>query len=257
MTIRIADRWFERRKLDDGISLLWEPHVDPLLRCNIWHVPGRERDLLVDTGMGISSLRDEIRDLIGNPVIALATHAHLDHMGSLHEFDVRCVHPLEVPELEAPGWSSLRVSDWPTEFLTSLEEAGYAIKTEEILSAYPRAGFDVGGFRTPPATATWLVEEGDVIDLGDRSFEVLHLPGHSPGSVALWEQATGTLFSGDTVYDGPLLDKLPGSDIDAYLGSMERLKKLPVSVVHAGHDPSFGRDRLYELADAYLQSRGG
>jgi glyoxylase-like metal-dependent hydrolase (beta-lactamase superfamily II) len=52
-----------------------------------------------------------------------------------------------------------------------------------------------------------------VIDLCDRVFEVLHLPGHSPGSIGLWERQTGTLFSGDAIYDGPLLDELRDSNI--------------------------------------------
>jgi len=43
------------------------------------------------------------------------------------------------------------------------------------------------------------VRDGDIIDLGDRAFEVLHLPGHSPGSIALFEAATKTLFSGDAI----------------------------------------------------------
>jgi glyoxylase-like metal-dependent hydrolase (beta-lactamase superfamily II) len=67
--------------------------------------------------------------------------------------------------------------------------------------------------------------------------------------------ATGTLFSGDAVYDGPLLDELPDSDITAYCATMERLLTLPVTVVHGGHDPSFGRDRLHELARDYLHRR--
>ena len=87
---------------------------------------------------------------------------------------------------------------------------------------------------------------------------MLHLPGHSPGSIGLWEAATGTLFSGDAVYDGPLLDELPGSDIDHYCRTMERLIDLPVTVVHPGHDPSFGRTRLRELAARLLgSSRSG
>ena len=100
-----------------------------------------------------------------------------------------------------------------------------------------------------------VVDEGDVIDLWDRSFEVLHLPGHSAGSIGLWEQETGILFSGDAIYDGPLLDGLEDSSIPDYIGTMERLRELPVRVVHAGHDPSFGRTRLIELVDAYLERR--
>jgi glyoxylase-like metal-dependent hydrolase (beta-lactamase superfamily II) len=94
------------------------------------------------------------------------------------------------------------------------------------------------------------------VDLGDRAFEVLHLPGHSPGSIGLWDEASGVLFSGDAVYDGPLLDELDGSDIEAYLTTMERLRRLPVTVVHGGHEPSFGRARLVELCDTYLAARG-
>ena len=85
---------------------------------------------------------------------------------------------------------------------------------------------------------------------------MLHLPGHSPGSIGLWEEATGVLFSGDAVYDGPLLDTIPGADVARYIETMERLLELPVSVVHAGHDPSFGRERLRELAGDYLRSKG-
>ena len=69
-------------------------------------------------------------------------------------------------------------------------------------------------------------------------------------------RATGTLFSGDAIYDGPLLDEIEGADIEVYVRTMKRLRELPVRVVHAGHDPSFGRERLVELADAYLARRG-
>ena len=81
------------------------------------------------------------------------------------------------------------------------------------------------------------------------------MPGHSPGSIGLWEAATGILFSGDAVYDGPLLDELEGSSIPDYVATMRRLRELPVRVVHGGHDPSFGRERLVALAEAYQERR--
>ena len=87
MGLRIVDRWFEREKVDDDITLLWEPYTDPLIRCNIWHVRGRDRDLLVDTGLGIVSLRDAAHDLFQKSITAVATHTHYDHTGSMHEFE--------------------------------------------------------------------------------------------------------------------------------------------------------------------------
>jgi glyoxylase-like metal-dependent hydrolase (beta-lactamase superfamily II) len=95
-----------------------------------------------------------------------------------------------------------------------------------------------------------------VLDLGERKLAVLHLPGHTPGEIGLWEDETGTLFSGDCVYEsGVLLDELPESDIPRYVQSMERLRDLPVSVVHGGHDGPFGRARLVELIDEYVGRR--
>ena len=55
--------------------------------------------------------------------------------------------------------------------------------------------------------------------------------------------------------DGPLLDETPDAVIADYVRSVQRLRELPVTVVHAGHDPSFGRERLVELCDAYLAKR--
>ncbi len=253
--MKLADRWFERSVISEDITLIREPHVDELLRCNIWHVKGRDNDLLVDTGMGICSLRDEVEDLLGKPVIVVATHSHLDHMGSLCEFDTRVAHHREADILAAPPQISLDTNDWPVEEIKSLKDSGYALKSERMITALPAIGFDLHAFHTPAAIPTRLVDDGDIIDLGNRSFQVLHLPGHSPGSIGLWEEKSGTLFSGDAIYDGPLLDTLEGSNIEDYLDTMERLQHLPVTVVHGGHDESFSRTRLKEITTEYITSR--
>lgn len=251
----IAETWFERQAVEDGVTMLWEPHVHRLLRCNIWHVRGRERDLLVDTGLGVASLAEAARDLFEKPLSAVATHTHLDHSGGMHEFAERLVHAAEGDRLAAgDATASLIPADRGRDYVENLTKAGFVIP-DEFIDAYPYPGYEVRRYAVRPAPVTRLVEEGDRIDLGDRSFEVLHLPGHSPGSIGLWEAATGTLFSGDAIYDGILLDDLPGSDIPLYVRTMRRLRALPVRVVHGGHRPSFGRERLIELVDAYLAKR--
>ena len=199
----IADHWFERRTIDDSITLLWEPHVIPLMRCNIWHVRGRDRDLVVDTGMGFMSLSDELADLVDKNVTAVAAHGHDDHIGGHHEFDDVAVDP--------PISSLVPREAWGDDVVDALEAAGYPMPEPLLRHALP-AGRHPGRLvpsatgRAPRDTST----EGDEIDLGDRCFQVLHLPGHSPGSIGLWDERTGTLFSGDAIYDGPLLDELPG-----------------------------------------------
>lgn len=256
MTLQVADRWFEFEPIDDGVTRIWEPHVQRVMQCNIWHVRGRDRDLLIDTGMGIASLRKAAEDVFDKALMAVATHTHLDHVGSLHEFGERLAHEAEADRLGewSDNWSMLR-ADHPVEFIAGLERAGYEVGPC-FITALPHAGFHLRQHACPPAPVTRRVREGDVIDLGDRVFEVLHLPGHSPGSIGLWETTTGTLFSGDAIYDGPLLDELVGSSIADYLQTMRRLERLPARVVHGGHEPSFDGSRLRELAREYLRRRG-
>lgn len=252
MGFQIAERWFERRQIDDDITLVWEPHVIPLMRCNIWHLRGRDRDLLVDTGMGVVSLKDAVADLIEKPVTAAATHAHADHIGAHHEFEDCLIHRLEAGDLRQPARMTSLFLDDP-DFVAYLQASGYGAEANQcLITALPHEGYEPGAYELKGASVTRVVEEGDIVDLGDRRLEVLHLPGHSPGSIGLWEAATGILFSGDCVYDGPLLDGLTDSNIAHYVESMKRLRALPVGVVHAGHDPSFGRARLIELCDSYL-----
>jgi glyoxylase-like metal-dependent hydrolase (beta-lactamase superfamily II) len=252
----VADRWFQRRSLGDGITWITEPHAHPLIRCNVWHVRGRDRDLLVDTGLGLASLREEIADLCEHPLTAVATHVHYDHAGSLHEFEDRRIHRLEQDKMaDYHEFAWIRRDDFPPFILEGLAEFGYPIEDELLIDALPTSDFDPAAYAIQSTQASAL-EEGDVLDLGDRHFEVLHLPGHTPGSLGLWEAASETLFSGDAIYDGPLLDDLPESDLIAYVATMKRLRELPVRVVHGGHEPSFGRERMIEIVDAYLEARG-
>ncbi len=254
--MRIADRWFLRRRLADGVTHLWEPHVHPLLRCNIWHVQGRDRDLIVDTGVGVAPLREGIADLLDKPVVAVATHIHWDHVGGLHEFEDRVMHRIEAGRMNPyDEFHTIVRADFPDVVLSGLAALGLPIESETLIDALPHADYDPARYRVQPTTPSRSVAEGDVIDLGDRHFEIFHLPGHSPGSMGLWDAAAGLLFSGDAIYDGPLIDDLPDSNVPDYVGTMRRLRALPVATVHGGHEESFGRARLVALVDAYLERR--
>ncbi len=256
--MKIADHWYERKIISDDITLLWEPHAVPLMRCNIWHIRGRDRDLMIDTGMGVVSLVEAAKDLLQKPITSVATHSHTDHIGAHHEFSQCLVHKHEAANMNAPPEeeNTLFLSDFGAEYVQMLQAAGYECNLDDtLITALPYEGYDLHSYRVKPVPNTVTIDEGDVVDLGNRHFEVLHLPGHSPGSIGLWEEKTGTLFSGDCIYDGPLLDELGCSNIADYIESMKRLRELSVQTVHAGHDPSFGKERLHELIDAYLKRR--
>lgn len=232
--------WFARVDCGLGVTHIFEPGIKVFYRCNIWHVRGRDRSLLIDSGLGVVSLAKQFPWLRAGPLLAVASHTHFDHIGNHHEFSERACHPAEAEILAAP---------------TAHETLADRFATLDMFECLPPEGFDPAGYRVLPAPATELVEAGDVIDLGDRHLLVMHVPGHSPGSIALWEEATGMLFSGDAVYDGPLIDDAYHSSAEAYRETMRELRGLPVQIVHGGHYPSFGRDRFRELIDEYLAGR--
>lgn len=126
--------------------------------------------------------------------------------------------------------------------------------TDEMFDGMPQ-GWDTARYSIQPAPADRLLAHGDVVDLGDRAFEVIHTPGHSPGGIALHEKKTGILLSGDIIYDGPLIDDVYHSDISDYMASLLAMRDLDVAVVHGGHFPSFGKVRYRQLVDEYLAQK--
>lgn len=242
----VAERWYQATTADDTVTMIREPHAHPFLRANIWHVRGRDRDLVIDCGLGVTPLRPAFPGLFTHDPVLVLTHSHLDHMGAAGEFE-QCLAHKDEPA-ERPPAQTLLGRQLAATF--RLDQP----LPQVLLTALPHRGYDPASYRLRPARVSAWVREGDIVDLGDRAFTVLHLPGHSPGSIALFDEHDGTLFAGDVVYDGPLLDELPGSCRSDYLTSMSRLRDLPVRIVHAGHDASFDRTRLHQLIDAYVAS---
>ncbi|MDG5467745.1 MBL fold metallo-hydrolase [Deltaproteobacteria bacterium IMCC39524] len=91
-----------------------------------------------------------------------------------------------------------------------------------------------------------FLNEGDVFSVGEQSFSVFHVPGHSPGSLCLLSD--GHLFVGDVLFAGSIgRTDLPGGDFDALVeGVREKLFRLPAeTIVHPGHgsDTTIGREK--------------
>ena len=241
MKIVTRDSWFEVINKADGVKLIHEPWVRPFYRCNLWHVSGRDRDLLIDTGSGVVSLREQLPWLTERPLLAVASHTHFDHIAGHHEFPERLAHPAEADILANPTNEATLAADFIG---------------DEMFEAHPDCPLCYAEYRVREAPATRLVEDGDVIDLGNRVFEVIHTPGHSPGGISLFEASTATLFSGDVIYDGPLIEDTYHSDLQAYRHSLERLARLPVRTVHGGHFPSFSGERLKAMIQQWLADHG-
>lgn len=139
----------------------------------------------------------------------LLTHAHFDHVGAVAEL----VEVLDLPVYLHPADLSL--------YTTAKEQAA-------------RFGLSV---RNPPLPVQPL-SEGSYTAVGP-AFEVLHLPGHSPGQVGFWMRGQDLLFSGDLLFAGGIgRYDLPGADRAVLMSSIARLKSLPRDTrVLPGHGP--------------------
>ncbi|MBC8239597.1 MAG: MBL fold metallo-hydrolase, partial [Alphaproteobacteria bacterium] len=102
MQIATAETWYETRTVGDDITYIGEPHIKEFYRCNIWHVRGRDKDMLVDSGMGVVSLREHVPVVTAKTCIAVASHTHFDHIGCHHEFEERLVHANEADFMANP-----------------------------------------------------------------------------------------------------------------------------------------------------------
>ncbi len=240
MTRARPEDWYRIRAIGDGVTWIDEPHILEFYRCNIWHVRGRDRDMLVDSGMGVVGLRDWVPLVTERALDAVASHTHFDHIGAHHEFPCRLCHTAEAQFLENPTRAGILADPYVT---------------DEIFTTLPPVPYQSARYQVKAAPATRLLADGDVIDLGDRRFEVIHTPGHSPGGIALWEAASGILFSGDIVYDGPLIEDTYHADAADYHRSMVRLYDLPVRVVHGGHFASYDGARHRKIIGDWLRGK--
>uniref|UniRef100_A0A3Q2ULH8 Metallo-beta-lactamase domain containing 2 n=1 Tax=Fundulus heteroclitus TaxID=8078 RepID=A0A3Q2ULH8_FUNHE len=246
-----AADWYAHKSLGDGLFWIQERFYQSENRANIWLLRGTHQDVVIDTGLGLRSLPDYIdaNGLLGkdpqrkNPLLAVATHAHFDHSGGLHQFQQVGVHSAEVDAL-ANG-DNFETVTW--------------LSDREIAVA-PSPGWRARHYKVKPVQPTHILQEGDVINLGDRQLTVLHMPGHSRGSICLHDCDNKLLFSGDVVYDGAMIDWLPYSQVSDYISSCERLIGLvdseQVDQVLPGHYNTFGAKRLHRIASTYISRAG-
>lgn len=169
--------WFSKETISEGLTRLYEPHVHSFFRANIFHVVGRDADLVIDFGMGLASLAGALNIPAGKPVLAVATHVHVDHVGSFHEFENRLGH-----EAEAAAFAQMPDADTLAPYFRTQPGA---------LAAVPPTGVRPETYAISPAPLTTILKENDIIDIGDARYTVLHLPGHSPAPSASLTRGRG------------------------------------------------------------------
>jgi len=218
------DTWFATEEVEPGTWLVGEPgHV------NCFLVEGRERAVLIDTGLGLADIGSAVRRLTGKPIQVVNTHSHSDHRGGNRHFADVAAHPLALGTLAGPV---------DQDYL-----AGYLAVARDQLIAYQRARAaddrffhqftattrlrplpeDAGQWTVPGGPASRPLADGERIDLGGRELTVLHTPGHSPDSLCLLDERAGLLFAGDTLITGDFWAHTPDTEIEVFAATLRKL----------------------------------
>lgn len=208
--------WFTIDQVDESTFILSEYRHWEQTHCYL--LIGKERALLIDTGLGICNIREPVRRLTDKPVAAVATHVHWDHIGGHRYFPEFYVHP------EERSWLC----------------GGFPLPVQAVRSMVADRcelpdDFDVSSYEIFQGEPTGVLRDGDRVDLGGRVLQALHTPGHSPGHLCFWEAERGYLFSGDLIYKGTLFANYPSTDPQRYLTSLEKVAALPASRIFPGH----------------------
>lgn len=227
--------WFTVDHIDVDTHVISEYRHWEETHCYL--LEGQERCLLIDTGLGISNISEEVKKLAGKPVTAVATHIHWDHIGGHKYYPDFYAHEAELNWLNG-------------EFPLTMD----TIRDMVIDRCDLPEGFDVNTYEFFQGTPTRTLHGGDTIDLGGRVITALHTPGHSPGHLCFWESQRGYLFTGDLVYKDTLFAYYPSTDPQAYLESLEVVAALPVKrVFPAHHSLDIQPEILNRMRDAFCQ----
>jgi glyoxylase-like metal-dependent hydrolase (beta-lactamase superfamily II)/kynurenine formamidase len=216
----LGSAWFEIERIAAGVYSLAEPGHREYVRSYL--VLGNREAALIDTGMGIDDIQREVERLTSLPIRIILTHAHWDHAGGILKFpdsDVMYYADEGDPQRKRLSQRERLMRGW------SHKELADDMRPKKFGRPWPSSCIP-GEFRIPKIEyeeRLMPVKHGDLIDLGSRVLEVLHTPGHSPGSICLWDEANGLLFSGDTFYLGPLYGYAGEFSLEDYRETAEKL----------------------------------
>jgi len=252
-TESLVQGWFRVTHPEPGIFTIEEPLHEE--RVKSYLIEGRDRAILLDTGMGVGDMRSLVSGLTNLPLTVVNSHAHWDHFGGtagfagtteilVHESTEILVHEDEAHDLRL-GISNQRLRRY--------------LAPERLSGTFP-AAFDLETASFPPTEPTATLSGGERFDLGGRVFEVLHTPGHCPGLIALVDADNGVLFSTDAAYPGALYAQLPHSDLTDYVTTMMTLADLAPSLktIYPAHDESPMEPALLpRMRDALLAVAAG
>ncbi len=192
---------------------LWA--LDEIGKTVMYVINGSKKALLIDTGLGLSDLRETVRTLCGDKeILVVNTHGHSDHDSGNTQFRQVYMGRFDEPD----GHSAFTQQD--------KESLSHGFFQE-----YLQSGGSLEGWNPGPAPRVIPVKDQDRFELGGYELTVLETPGHSLGSITLFEEKQGWMFTGDLMLTWEVWGQLERStSLSVYGDSISRLATLQSKV---------------------------
>ena len=207
-------------------------------------IVGREKALLFDTGYGYGPLYETVRALTTLPLILVNSHGHLDHINGNHQFE----GPAYIHEKDA---ALAREHSSAGKRKLNVESARKNVDrvTGEISDILP-VGFDENAYINAKLPKFVFIKEGECFDLGGTVLEVLELPGHTKGSIGLWDAVGKNLYAGDAFGPFTWLFAKEASSLSVYRSSLKKAYSLKPERIFGGHEE---RPITMETLETYIE----
>ncbi|QSX05680.1 MBL fold metallo-hydrolase [Sedimentibacter sp. zth1] len=230
------ENWFTVENIDKDTFAISEYKHWEETHCYL--LLGKTKALLIDTGLGVSNIREVVEHITSLPIEVATTHIHWDHIGGHKYFKNILVYEAEqewlsvkfpIPLAVVKANLSSKPCDFPSEF---------NIENYQIYQGEPSA----------------VLHDGDTIDLGNRQVQVIHTPGHSPGHICFYEKERQYLYSGDLIYAGCLDAFYPTTNPVEFMKSVKKVKVLPVQkILPAHHKLNVPVNLINEIDSAFIE----
>ncbi len=204
--IDTKQNWFEVYQLNENTYAIYEPYQ--WQEAISYLLIGTEKAMLVDTLQGIGDIKSVVDQLTKLPVIVVNTHSHFDHVSGNYQFET--VYGLDKPFTlnNAKGHDhSVNAGNMtPDTFWKNVPKT-----------------FNADTYENKPYQISKYLQDGEIIDIGDRPIEVVFAPGHSPDSLILVDKNNRFMMTGDTFYPAPIYVYSDTSSFRDYANSIQTM----------------------------------
>ena len=209
-----------------------EPGIFRIGNSMVWMdlIVGSHHALLFDTGYGFGDLKGVVRTITDKPLYVVNSHGHVDHACGNEQFGGAYIHPLDMALATAHNGPELRMAE---------------LETAEV-----PVDFDPERYLSLGTGALTPVGEGHCFELGGITLEVVHLPGHTAGSIGLWCPERRLFWVGDAMNSFVWLFLPESQHLDTYIETLRKAARLPFTHMFQSHEPqSVPREKLWDYLD--------